>query len=299
MPQRLPATLSALSDLAVERRSTAQRQARLATISLLMAAVLAACGGGGDGSTGSSSGGSASTASASTGESPSRAVSLADTADGLQVSIATTSYANKAGGSKGSSGSAANPGRSASSPDSGSGASASDSTGSSGDQATVDHAWTTMRYAVTANVTAGASSGQALQGALVLRGELQDDGSTKLSGRWVTSPLSSNAASATALAQQLQAIESSSTLRSDYRSQVAALVTSLQIKLGSNGSISSQTLDSDTGRAALAEFSRAYNSATDTYVANYDNLMSMRGNRGSRGASTVSGTMAANGTITL
>jgi cytochrome c553 len=163
----------------------------------------------------------------------------------------------------------------------------------------VDLAWTTLRYAVTASVTAGSSSGQTLQGALVLRGVLQDDGSTKLTGRWVASPLTTTTTTATALAQQLQTIESSSSLRSTYRSQVAALVTALQIKLGSNGSISTQTLSSDTGRAAVAEFSQAYTAATDVYIASYDSLMTTRAGRSPKGANSVSGSISATGSVTL
>ena len=231
-----PSAASTPSALAITARGS-----RMLALSLLMAAVLTACGGG-----------------QGTGAEPASVVTLSDSGTALSVRIASAGQGEGA----------------ATSVD----AAASDAQGIRA----CDHEWTALQYDLNAQVTAGPLTGLALTGALLLRGELQDDGSTRLRGRWIE-----------AMAMPAPVVDD--TLRAHYRQDVERLTAQLRSDLKAAG----RDLEGDAARAALQQFRKAHEERTESYQDALEDQAQSRSGRRSHGRQQVSGSLAADGQISL
>ncbi len=247
---------------------------RLPALSALTLAValLSACGGGDE-------------TPGTTGTTGSGAVILSESAKGLSVTLddgAAIALAASSGTGK-----AQTPNSTTTSSKSGTRSTTSaqandDDDDEADDEDRIARQWTSTRYTLSAQVTAGSSAGQSLTGALLLRALLRSDGTTRLEGRFVPSIAAASVVSA-------QTDRVAALRRQAYRDQVEQAAKALRTGLASG--------DAATAQAALAAFQQSHRQATDAMAQDVEDALSDREAGGRTARSERGGTVAAVGRI--
>ena len=161
----------------------------LAAIALAVA-LLSACGGGDDTTDGATS----------------SALAVTDTSQGMSVTLHARTDGDSAAGSGTASAAPARAPSKSSSDDTQDDAEQDDD---DNDDAATERKWTATQYALDASITSGPHAGQALGGALLLKGELKSDGTTRLKGRFVPTASDSGVAPIVTTLRNSSALDSS------------------------------------------------------------------------------------------
>ena len=164
-----------------------------------------------------------------------------------------------------------------------------------------DHAaiqWSSTQYTLSAVIDSGPGAGTSLTGALMLRGELRSDGTTRLEGRFVPS-LASSTVLASRMGGATAPTGAVAASRDSYRSQVRELASQL------DESIRRHAGDATATRAAVVTFTARMREATESLQNALDDSLSSaddgaRSSRTSRGGKVeVRGTISTTGAVTL